>query len=272
MAIASVYNTGTASVAAGNTAVTGVGTTWLTSGLQAGDIFWANGMSCRIASVNSNTSITLAYPWPGTTLSGGTYEVRFTPDATRVLAAARALIDMLGSGLLAAIAAAGSSASKLMYYTGPGAVALADLTAHGRSILGLSGGNGKFIRSTAGGTAVMADILGTVSQSGGVPTGSLVEKGSNANGEYVRFSDGTQICWLRNVGITAGVAFTWTYPAAFSATTTTSLIGISSSSAASRVFGGLPGASTAVCNLWTSSTGAEVSGGVNLMAIGRWYN
>lgn len=38
------------------------------------------------------------------------------------------------------------------------------------------------------------DIVGTVSQSGGVPTGAIVERGSNANGEYVRWADGTQIC------------------------------------------------------------------------------
>lgn len=35
-------------------------------------------------------------------------------------------------------------------------------------------------------------ILGTVSQSAGVPTGAIIERGSNANGEYVRFADGTQ--------------------------------------------------------------------------------
>jgi hypothetical protein len=39
-----------------------------------------------------------------------------------------------------------------------------------------------------------ANILGTVSQSSGVPTGAIIERGSNANGEYVRFADGTQIC------------------------------------------------------------------------------
>jgi hypothetical protein len=41
------------------------------------------------------------------------------------------------------------------------------------------------------------NILGTVSQSGGVPTGAIIERGSNANGEYVRFADGTQICTRR---------------------------------------------------------------------------
>lgn len=39
------------------------------------------------------------------------------------------------------------------------------------------------------------NILGAVSQSGGIPTGAVVQRGSNANGEFVRFADGTQICW-----------------------------------------------------------------------------
>lgn len=39
------------------------------------------------------------------------------------------------------------------------------------------------------------NILGTVSQSGGAPTGAIIQRGSNANGEFVRFADGTQICW-----------------------------------------------------------------------------
>ena len=37
-------------------------------------------------------------------------------------------------------------------------------------------------------------LLGTVSQSAGVPTGAVIERGSNANGEYVRYADGTQVC------------------------------------------------------------------------------
>lgn len=45
------------------------------------------------------------------------------------------------------------------------------------------------------GNAVIPNLVGTVSQSGGVPTGAVVERGSNANGEYVRFADGTQICF-----------------------------------------------------------------------------
>ncbi|ETU80520.1 hypothetical protein Q094_06066, partial [Pseudomonas aeruginosa PS42] len=50
------------------------------------------------------------------------------------------------------------------------------------------------------------NILGTVSQSGGAPTGAIIERGSNANGEYVRFADGTQICTNSNRAITADPA------------------------------------------------------------------
>lgn len=43
-------------------------------------------------------------------------------------------------------------------------------------------------------TAAKADVVGTVSQSGGVPTGAIIERGSNSNGEYTKFADGTLIC------------------------------------------------------------------------------
>jgi hypothetical protein len=54
------------------------------------------------------------------------------------------------------------------------------------------------------------NILGTVTQVGGVPDGAIIERGSNANGSYTRWADGTQICW-NAAGIT-------TNPAAFSDT------------------------------------------------------
>jgi hypothetical protein len=37
-------------------------------------------------------------------------------------------------------------------------------------------------------------IVGTVGQAGGISTGAIIERGSNANGEYTRYADGTQIC------------------------------------------------------------------------------
>ncbi|MCC5955671.1 MAG: DUF2793 domain-containing protein [Natronohydrobacter sp.] len=56
-------------------------------------------------------------------------------------------------------------------------------------------------------------ILGTVSQSAGVPTGAILQRGSNANGEFIRFADGTQICTNGNAPVT-------TDPAAFAGTVT----------------------------------------------------
>jgi len=69
------------------------------------------------------------------------------------------------------------------------------------------------------------NILGAVGQSGGVPTGAIVERGSNANGSFVRFADGTMRCVRGALGaagasIADGALFRsadvlWTFPAVF---------------------------------------------------------
>lgn len=73
-------------------------------------------------------------------------------------------------------------------------------------------------------SAAVADIIGTVSQSGGVPTGSVIQRGTNANGEFVKFADGTLICTYTFPLVTAANMTipgqlhnfgTWTFPAAF---------------------------------------------------------
>ncbi|MEX3313942.1 DUF2793 domain-containing protein [Sulfitobacter sp. PS-8MA] len=38
------------------------------------------------------------------------------------------------------------------------------------------------------------NLIGTVSEAAGQPTGAVIERGRNANGDFVRFADGTQIC------------------------------------------------------------------------------
>ena len=69
------------------------------------------------------------------------------------------------------------------------------------------------------------NILATVSQTSGVPTGGLIETGSSANGIWRRFACGLQICWrldlsAATVNTANGTLFrsasvTWTFPAAF---------------------------------------------------------
>lgn len=58
------------------------------------------------------------------------------------------------------------------------------------------------------------NLLGPVTQWGGTPTGAVIERDNNANGEYVRFADGTQIC-TNKVTSSASGDVTWTFPAAF---------------------------------------------------------
>ncbi len=62
------------------------------------------------------------------------------------------------------------------------------------------------------------NILGTVSQSGGVPTGAIIESGSNVNGSYVKYADGTMICYRRLKLIYESVDVVqedWSFPSTF---------------------------------------------------------
>jgi hypothetical protein len=126
------------------------------------------------------------------------------------------------------------------------------------------------------------NILGTVSQTAGVPTGAIIERGSNANGEYVRFADGTQICTkvvasipgraLEAFGaVYKSLSDTWTYPAQFStlgAFTATPWIGVGS------CWGGLgAGAANTTNTSYAAyfSFASTDSPGMLLYAIGRWF-
>lgn len=135
MSLLTSYSTGTVSVGASSMTVTGSGTAWSTAGVEAGDYFWAAGLSVRIASVNSNTSLTLAYAWPGAALSGANYEVQFTPDATRNLASTRSVLEQLTNGNISALGGLATAPDTLAYYTGSGVAALTGLTSAARSLL-----------------------------------------------------------------------------------------------------------------------------------------
>lgn len=124
------------------------------------------------------------------------------------------------------------------------------------------------------------NILGTVSQSGGVPTGAIVERGSNGNGSYVRFADGTQICWVQiGVVLDSNLYQAKLLPAAFSDTNYS--VSISFSSTATT-------GATGVWNAWKpfvvcdhlsvsqlgflySNTLQSVAGICYAMIAGRWF-
>lgn len=125
-----------------------------------------------------------------------------------------------------------------------------------------------------------ANILGTVSQSAGVPTGAIIQRGSNANGEFVRFADGTMVCQIsRTVSVTTSAlgnihsnisAFgSWTFPAAFSAAPNVSVAWNGTA-----VWGGSEGITATSANIITVFCGVALSN-TNLtgraLAVGRWF-
>jgi hypothetical protein len=122
-----------------------------------------------------------------------------------------------------------------------------------------------------------ANLLGTVSQSAGVPTGAAIQRGSNANGEFVRFADGTQICTFTGLDMdcagTAGAIFQtaapvlWTYPAAFAATP---VISGHVPGTSSRWIAGSANVSQAGVRHFAAASSAT-SFPTAVMAVGRWF-
>ncbi len=127
-----------------------------------------------------------------------------------------------------------------------------------------------------------SNILGIVSQLNNIPTGALIENGTNANGTYIRFADGTQICYWRNptiirppntkvkMGIndTYNYVATWSYPAAFISipfvitSAESHGTGVHNSSVS-----GNPSLTSVTYNLYGPRTGCRFVG----LAIGRWF-
>lgn len=113
-------------------------------------------------------------------------------------------------------------------------------------------------------------ILGTVGQSSGVPTGAIIERGSNSNGEYVKYADGTRICRHGSTSSNSAAA-TWTFPAAFSATP--EYTGAAPLSSLVAAYSGVV-ATEATTNLTFSMFKSDNTRGfisVRLLAIGKWF-
>ena len=113
-------------------------------------------------------------------------------------------------------------------------------------------------------------LVGLVSQSGGAPTGAVFESGSNANGDYVRYADGTQICARQDWTPAAGGS-SWTFPAAFAALAGTSVTATATDTATPAVAtAAATSATDATVRLFTLA-GSGVAAGVTTLAFGRWF-
>lgn len=124
------------------------------------------------------------------------------------------------------------------------------------------------------------NIIGTVSQSGGIPSGALIERDLNANGWYVRFADGTQISWRIATGGTTSTAMgslfmtpsdvTGDWAAAFSVPPIA--IAMTYGSTLAQCWcGDLNTTETGFSGLRVMSVLSTASANVRILAIGRWF-
>lgn len=112
--------------------------------------------------------------------------------------------------------------------------------------------------------------------------GVIVESGSNANGEYVRWGNGLQVCWRSRLTLpmmTIAQAYaTWTFPATFLNTDYSVLITqawiVSDATGRKPTIGLIQERTTSSCSVRLISKDSDMedgeSWGVHLVAIGRW--
>lgn len=118
------------------------------------------------------------------------------------------------------------SPDQIAYYTPIGA-AMTLLTPFARTLLDDANAAAVLATLDIADLYKKRNILGAVSQSAGAPTGAILERGSNANGEYVKLADGTLIC-TRSISLNIGApvatpgsrfrgsnGYKWIYPAVF---------------------------------------------------------
>jgi hypothetical protein len=136
---------------------------------------------------------------------------------------------------------------------------------------------------TRGGSQVYSrdNILATVSQSAGVPTGGIIERGvgsPSSRGEYVRYADGTQICVIYSAGtqdvsnasgniFRSNTTTTWTFPAVFSVAP---VVTVAAESTIRWAAVSVPTTTTVDFRQFSAATSASLLD-TRLVAVGRWF-
>ncbi|WP_102110314.1 DUF2793 domain-containing protein [Oceaniglobus roseus] len=111
--------------------------------------------------------------------------------------------------------------------------------------------------------------VGPVSQSAGLPTGGLMERGTTASGTFRRLADGTQVC--SHAVTTSGTAdLTWNYPATF-ASGSTPVLSVQPVSADARIGVLVSASATQAVVAVRDLANARQAASCHLTAVGRWF-
>jgi hypothetical protein len=249
----SQYLAGTATVTNGSATVTGTNALWLAH-VTAGDSFTVagDGVMYDVASVDSDTQITLSAPYAGTTASGVVYAIGtgFTvPDS---------FPEMSQGDIETA-------------------------TIFTRAMRKIQSKFSALVSDISGKAAIAggADANFTaMPQVGGDP---IVESGSNADGNFTKWADGTMICFMsENIsgtdvntatgGLFVSAQLSWTHPVVFVGDDPTISLGAGGGFSNGTSFLGGVGPSLTTTNYYIVSaiSGTDLNPPICITTIGRW--
>ena len=287
------YKSGTVSVTLNSNAVIGAGTAFIANS-RVGDAFRGpDGGWYEVTNIASDTALSISPNYQGATNAAGMYALApmqgYVKDSADAL---RAIVNTYGAKL----AALGTTGNYEVLPVSKGGTGGTDQAA-GRAGLGLgsvatenivpvtkggTGGNSQAsARTELGlGAAAVAAILGTVSHSGGVPTGAILENVVNANGRAIKFADGTMICLSPDITLqppTAafGTLFVsptstgWFFPAVFVGPAP--VISVVNVNSAQFIINGRATSNTVSEFVVIYPVSNSGSPAVRSVAIGRWF-
>lgn len=258
--------TGSGTFTNGSVTVSGVtfssgGASFISSGTLLG--VGVSPMDRQVEAVSATTNtITLREPWAGTT-GAKEFTAAYTTEGLRdAVESARGFSEQLASRSTATTTDMQNATDDVKISTPLKVKQAIDFHAYNKAAA-----DAEFVSRS--------DIVGTVSQSGGVPTGALMEYGSNANGEFWKYADGKMVCSFiseqNSFPPGESINFNILYPVTFIDSSGVRACPLVGSGATGGLFCSTASLASSINVGVYNVTGASVTKLILGTAIGRWY-